>query len=109
MGFNPPVSLPRKTILIHKVIISASASLSGGPAKKERKLRLKKKLKKKYFSESFNSIRILTGYLALHIHFLALLLSFLFTLKAALLSRAWQERHYKGEVGDVGRVRNILN
>jgi hypothetical protein len=43
--------------------------LPGGPAKKtkskkERKLRLKKRLENKCFSESFNSIRILTGYLA---------------------------------------------
>jgi len=40
--------------------------LSGGPSQKEKrkKIRLKKKLENKCFSESFNSIRILTGYLA---------------------------------------------
>jgi len=54
------IDSPRKPILICKVIISASASLSGGPAQNaERKLRLKKKLKKKYFLQSLSPIYIL--------------------------------------------------
>jgi len=48
---------PRKTLFNPQVNISASASLSGGPAQNaKRKLRLKKEIENKYYLESLSHI-----------------------------------------------------